>query len=183
MRTNIAAGRAWSPSGFTIEITFSIFWLAVARFALRLNKPITSLLLLHQIDQPGVKLDRAVVTESLQFLIHRRDFDQTRHIAAWPHRNCQVRHLKPENFVKFPIKPNPINGLDLLPFLQGDDKIEAFLDSNTANAENGSHVNDADPANLDVIASEFWCRRHKLATFERSDSRHIISYKAVATLD
>src|SRR4030095_15448809 len=108
MRTNSAAGRAWRPSRFTIEISFSIFWLDATRLALRFNRPIKSFLMLHQVEQLGVKLDRAVVTESLQFLIHRRDFDQTRHIAAWPHRNCQVRHLKPENFVKFAIKPKPI---------------------------------------------------------------------------
>src|SRR5438105_4649149 len=160
MRTNIAAGRACSPSRFTIEISFSIFRLDMARFALRLNKPITSLLLLHQIEQLSVKLDRAVVTESLQFLIHRRDFDQTRHIAPWSHRNCQVRHLQAKNPVKFAIKRDPVNRLDLLPVLQGHDKIEALLDANAANAENRSHVNDAYPANLDVIASQLWRCRH-----------------------
>src|SRR6266545_291866 len=94
-----------------------------------------------------------------------------------------MRHLEPKNLVKFLVKADPINGLDLLPFLQGDNKIEAFLDSNTANAENRSHVDDPDPTDLDVIASQFWRRRHKLATFERSDSRHVIGYEAVATLD
>src|SRR5216683_2031692 len=113
MRTNIAAGRAWRPSRFTIAISFSIFSPGAARLAFRYNKPITSLLLLHQTDQFSVEVDGSVLTEAL-------------------------------------------------------------LDSNTADAENGSHVNDADPANFDVIASELRRRRHQLAPFERSDPRHVV---------
>src|SRR5438067_11872263 len=94
-----------------------------------------------------------------------------------------MRHLEPKNLVKFLVKADPINGLDLLPFLQGDNKIEAFLDSNTANAENRSHVDDPDPTDLDVIASQFWRRRHKLGPFERRDARHVLSHAAVATLE
>src|SRR4029077_13681416 len=110
-------------------------------------------------------------------------FDQKRHIAARSHRNCQVRHLKAKNPVKFAIKPNPVNRLHLLPVLQGHDKIEALLDANAANAEDGSHVNNTDPANLDVIASQLWRRRHQLAPFQRSDPCDVISYEAVAALD
>src|SRR5438094_9523957 len=93
-----------------------------------------------------------------------------------------MRHLEPKNLIKFLVKPDPINRLDLLPFLQGDDKIEAFLDSNTANAENRSHVNDTERADFDVIASQCWRRRHKFASFVRSDPRHIIIYDAIVTL-
>src|SRR6266699_925663 len=171
MRTNIAAGRAWRPSRFTIEISFSTFWPETARFALRYNKPITSLFLLHQIEQLRVELDGAVFAQALQFLIHRCHLDQTRHVAAWPHRNCHVRHLKPKNFVKFPIKPDPIHGFHLLPVFQCDDKVEALFDSNTANAENGSYVNDANPANFHMIAGQFRGCRHELASLECSDPR------------
>src|SRR5436305_6543045 len=183
MRTNIAAGRAWRPSRFTIAISFSIFSPGAARLALRYNKPITSLLLLHQTDQFSVEVDGSVLTEALQLLIHRRDFDQTRHVATWPHRNRHMRHLKPKNFVKFPIKSDPIYRLDILPVLECHDKVEPLLDSNTADAENRNHVNDADPANFDVIASELRRRRHELAPFERSDPGDVISHEAVATLN
>src|SRR6266498_109307 len=166
MRTNIAAGRAWRPSRFTIVISFSTFWPDTARFALRYSKPITSLFLFHQIEQLRVEPDGTVFAEALQFLIHRRNFDQTRHVAAWPHRNCHVRHLKPKNFVKFPIKPDPIHGFHLLPVFQCSDKVEALFDSNAANAENGSYVDDANAANFHMIAGEFWRRRHKLASLE-----------------
>src|SRR5438093_491506 len=35
MRTNMAAGLAWSPSRFIMAISFSTFWTGAARFALR----------------------------------------------------------------------------------------------------------------------------------------------------
>src|SRR5205809_6341427 len=183
MRTNIAAGRAWRPSRFTIEISFSIFSPGAAWLALRYNKPITSLLLRHHTDQFSVEVDGSVLTEALQLLIHRRDLDQTRHVATWPHRNRHMWHLKPKNFVKFPIKSYPIYRLDILPVLECHDKIEPLLDSNTADAEDGSHVNDADSANFDVIACDLRRRRHELAPFERSDPRDVISYQAVAAFD
>src|SRR5437667_10763895 len=123
MRTNIAAGRAWRPSRFTIAISFSIFSPGAARLALRYNKPITSLLLLHQTDQFSVEVDGGVLTAAFQLLIHRRDFDQTRHVATWPQRNRHVRQLKPKNCVKFPIKSDPIYHLDILLFLQSQHKV------------------------------------------------------------
>src|SRR5438309_11493045 len=107
MRTNIAAGRAWRPSRFTTEISFSTFWPDAARFALRYNKPITSPFLLLQIGKLRVELAGAVSAQPLQFLTHRRNFDQTRHVAAWPHRTGHVRHLKPKNRVSFPLDPDP----------------------------------------------------------------------------
>src|SRR6266540_1506445 len=183
MRTNIAAGRAWRPSRFTIVISFSTFWPDTARFALRYSKPITSLFLFHQIEQLRVEPDGAVFAQALQFLIHRRNFDQARHVATGSHGNSHVRHLKPENFVKFPIKPDSIDRLHLLPILQRRDQIEALLDSNTANTENGRHVNDANPANFHVITGQFRRGRHELASLKRSDPRHVVGYQAITTLD
>src|SRR5260370_10887169 len=151
MRTNIAAGRAWRPSRFTIAISFSIFSPGAARLALRYNKPITSLLLLHQTDQFSVEVDGSVLTEALQLLIHRRDFDQTRHVATWSYGNRHMRHLKPKNFVKFPIKSDPIYRLDILPILECHDKVEPLLDSNTPTAEHETHVNDPAPTHLHLL--------------------------------
>src|SRR5690349_14423585 len=65
MRTNIAAGRACRPSRFTIEISFSIFWPGTVRLALRYNKPINLLLLLHRFEQLGVELEGAVLAKAL----------------------------------------------------------------------------------------------------------------------
>ena len=71
-----------------------------------------------------------------------------------------MRHLQSKDFVKLAIKSNPIHRLDFLPILQRHNKIEPLLDSNAANAKNGSHVDNADPANLDVIACQFGCHCH-----------------------
>jgi hypothetical protein len=116
-------------------------------------------------------------------LVHRGDFDQSRHVAPRSHGNRHVRHLKPKNFVKCTIKANPIDRLHFLPILERGDQIEALLDPDTANAENRRHVNDANPANFHVIARQFRRRRHELAPLQRSDPRHVVGYEAIAALD
>src|SRR5438093_10869742 len=81
---------------------------------------------LHQTEQSSVKIDCTVLSETLQFFIHRRDLDQARHIATGPYRNGHMRHRKPEDFIEFPVQPDPIDLVHVLPILQRDHEVEAL---------------------------------------------------------
>ena len=94
-----------------------------------------------------------------------------------------MRHLKTKNFIKFPVKPNSIHSFNVMPILQRDDEIEAFLDSNTANTENRGYIDDTDAADLDVITREFRRGRHELAPLQHGDPRHVVGHETVATLN
>src|ERR1700719_3175016 len=126
MRTNIAAGRACKPSRFTTGTSLSIFWIGEESLARRLSRPICRFWL-HYVDQFRIKIRRAVSSKPLQFLIHGRDFNQPRDVAAWTHGNCDVRHLQSENFVVFAVHSNALDLIDAVPFLQGHDQVESFL--------------------------------------------------------
>ena len=75
------------------------------------------------------------MSQAFQFLVHRRDLDQPRHIAAGPDWNRHMWYSKPEDLVKFPVEPDPIDLLYLVPVFESDNKVEAFFDSNTPDAE------------------------------------------------
>ena len=94
-----------------------------------------------------------------------------------------MRHRKPEDFIEFPIQPDPIDLVHVLPILQRDHEVEALLDSNAANAENLRHINNANAAHFHVITSQFGRCRHELAAFERSDPGHVVGHEAVTALD
>src|SRR6266436_899593 len=108
--------------------------------------PLRRSFLLHDSEQFRVEIHGCVLAQPLQFFIHRRDLDQTRHVPAGSYRNSYVRHFKSENFVKLAVETDPINLINLLPVLQGNNKIETLFDSDTANPENLRYIDNSDAA-------------------------------------
>src|SRR5262245_17387342 len=92
-------------------------------------------------------------------------------------------YFESENFIKFPVEPDPVNLFDVSPFFQRDNEVEPFLHSNTSNAEDFCHINDTNPAHLHVIASHFRRCGHELASLEHRNTRHVVSHKAVPALN
>src|SRR5580693_8392769 len=127
--------------------SFSTFWIGEASLARRLSRPICRSWL-HQIEQLSIEIDRAVLSEPFQLLIHRRNFDQARDITPRPDRNRHVRHFQSQNLVSLALDSNAFDFFHAVPFLQCDDQIQPLLDSNAADAENRSDVDDANTANF-----------------------------------
>src|ERR1043166_9310094 len=186
--TNMAAGRAWTPS-LLVTVTSLLAVLASEpplplRERIIRSKCSQSILIrrTHPFDEPLVEFAGRVVAEALEFLVEGRDLDQSRDVAARPDGSDDGLHADPEDRVRLPLDTGAVDLIHLVPVHQRDDQIQVFLWPHTGDTEDRGHIDDAQAADLHVVARRLGRGSHQLAALQQANACDVVADETVAAL-
>src|SRR5437879_68825 len=93
-----------------------------------------------------------------------------------------MRQLDSEDRVRLALEADAIHLFHLVPVHQRDDQIQIFFGPDTGDTEDRRDIDDAQAADLHVVARRLGRGSHQLTAFEEANARDVIADKAVAAL-
>src|SRR5688572_23277317 len=123
------------------------------------------------------------MTGAFELGLERSDFDQTRQVTTGTDRDNDMRNLDAENRHILFLHAKAVDIRNFVPGLERYDEINALLEAHTFDAKHRRHVDDADAANLHVVARDLGARAHDFAAIEQHHLGNVVGHQAVAALN
>src|SRR6185503_8175888 len=108
----------------------------------------------HATDQPLVEGFRGVYAGIAEEMVHGDDFRDHGDVLPRIEEHCHLRQLDVQNGGRLHVEPDALDDCVLIPLFQLDDDLDSFLLPNSPDAEYCLDINQADTADLHVVALE-----------------------------
>src|SRR5262245_36719688 len=116
-------------------------------------------------------------------MIHRDHFGHDRDVLSRIERDTNLGQLDVENRRDLRVEPGAVDVGVLIPLLELDDDLDAFLPAHGADAENRRNIHQTDAANLHVMPLKLVTAANENVGPATSRNDEIISNEPVAALD
>src|SRR5581483_4270337 len=110
-------------------------------------------------------------------------FDQAGQVAAGPDGNGDMGDVHVENLHIFVVHADAIHVGNLVPEFEGNDEVDLFFLADAFDAEHGGDIDDADAADLHVVAGQLRAGADDLAAIDQGHLGDVVGHEAVAALD